>query len=252
MGTGRGRMAVALLGLVLLAGCGRADTGGHAPLTWPPGLVVASYKVAGGLVPSSWRLFDEPGVVVYSDGRAVTGASRTLTLSPTEVSDLVRGLRGELAGFGPVATPATDIQVVDAPSTTFAVRTDGGDLRSVSAYALGVQSGYDRRLVAAKHRMDALDQRIRREGTPYTSDRIRLVAEVRPDGGTARAWPDGVALPPPSSDGSGVRVGDLTGAAAAAVVAALGEVAPGGMWPLLRTGDGTVYAVNWRYLLPDE
>jgi hypothetical protein len=246
------RTVAALLGLVLLAGCDPADPGGHAPLTWPPGLVVASYRIFGGLAPASWGIFDEPDVVVYSDGLTVAAANLQLRLTPDEVSEVVRGLRGELSGLGPVASPSPPVLIMDAPSTTFQVREDGGNLYSVSANALTESGGFDPRLIAAKRRMEALRDRIERNGLPYVSDRVRVIAAQREQAGPTKPWPEGVPLPPPPSAEAGVRVGVLTGDDAATLVATLGPSPRTGNFPLLRTEDGTVYAVGWRYLLPDE
>jgi len=249
-------------GLVLLAfplaGCGARPSGepDGGPVTWPSATgstEVAFYHVFGGFVPSGWRFIDAPDVVVYSDGRAVVGARRVLRLSPDELSDLVRGLRGELNGLGPTEQSRASQQVMDAPTTTLRVRKADGSLQAVQAYALSEAGGYDERLVAAQQRMRALAERADRTGEAYTSDRIRIVAEKRGADASARPWPEGVTLPPPAADGSDViRTGNLTGAEAAAVVRDLGPVPPTGAWPTLRAPDGTVYAVAWRYLLPDE
>jgi len=51
-----------------------------------------------------------------------------------------------------------------------------------------------------------------------------------------------------------VRTTDLDGQAAHDVAAAFPAVlaSPGGSWPTYRLPDGSMYAVAWRYLTPEE
>jgi hypothetical protein len=194
---------------------------------------------------------------VYSDGRAVANATRTLTLTPPELSDLVRALRRDLAGQPATASPPTGGQAVaDAATTVLQVRAADGSLQSVSAYALEILKGYPERLHTARARLDRLTDRVFSQGGPYTADRIRLVAEEHTGagtGGTVQPWPAGVAVPSVVDSRLGVRQADLAGASAAAAAQALprDEEQVGG-WPLRRTNDGLLLAVSWRYLLPDE
>jgi len=254
-------LLAALVGLI--AACARPDDDGSGgaggePLVWPtgPAQVLASYKVGDGFVSYSWHLMEGPRLVVYSDGRAVADSRRTLTLSSGELSALVRDLRRDLAGLGPNESASGGMQVSDAPTTVLKVRNAAGGLHSVSAYALGMMDGYPKRLAAARDRLDVLAQRVLASGTPYTSDRVRLVVEARDTAdGAVRPWPVAVPLPPALADtSSGVRSADLNGAAAAAAAANL----PGddwqapSPWPVLKTADGKLVAVAWRYLNPDE
>jgi hypothetical protein len=256
------RLVVALVGLVVLAGCAKSGggpgsgPGGEPPLTWPstgaPQLV-ASYLVGGGFVPYGWHLMQGPRVVVYSDGLAIADSTKSLVLDARELSDLVVALREDLAGFGPTATAGAENQVADAPTTTLRVQAANGTLASVSAYALSEMTGYSPRLVAARDRLDALALRVLADGAAYTGDTVRLVAQkLDTADATVIAWPEGVALPPPAGDGADLRKADLTGAEAETVAAKVPATWRDGPWPVLRTADGTLYSVAWRYLVPDE
>jgi hypothetical protein len=253
---------VGILGLVVLSACGRAGggpgsgPGGDPPLTWPPTgepQLVASYLVGGGFVPYGWHLMEGPKVVVYSDGLAIADSTKSLVLAARELSDLVLALRDELAGFGPTASAGAENQVTDAPTTTLTVQGANGTLMSVSAYALSEMTGYSPRLVAARDRLEALGRRVLADGAAYTGDTVRVVAqEQESTDATVIDWPAGVALPPPVGEGSGLRRGDLTGEQAAAVAAKVPDTWRTGPWPVLRTADGKLYGVAWRYLVPDE
>ena len=247
----------------LASACARpsGDVGGQSregPLVWPSGQtrLVASYAVGGGFVSYSWHVMEVPRLFVYTDGHAVADSRRTLLLTATELSDLVRALRRDLSGLGASVSPSGGMQVADAPTTVLAVRNGTGALRSVSAYALGIQDGYPRQLVAARDRLEAVAKRVVAEGTAYNSDRLRLVAEPRQESGPGpvRLWPATVPVPPLLAGGGGLRTADLTGAAAANAAARLpgADWQSGGQWPLLRSADGKLYGVAWRYLLPDE
>ena len=256
------RLLVALVGLIVLSGCAKSGPGpgsgpgGEPPLTWPstgaPQLV-ASYKVGGGFVPYGWHLMEGPRVVVYSDGLAIADSTKSLVLAANELSDLVLALRGELAGFGPTATAGAENQIADAPTATLRVQGENGTLTSVTAYALSETTGYSPRLVAAKDRLDALARRVLADGAAYRGERVRLVAQkVDTTDATVIAWPDGVALPPTVGEGDDLHQADLTGAEAQTVATKVPDTWRAGAWPVLRTTDGTLYGVAWRYLVPDE
>jgi hypothetical protein len=253
-------VAGALVALAVVAvgsGCassGRPGGGPDEEVIFPPGpgQVMVAFRHSGGFVPPGWTFIDAPRVVVYSDGRAVADASRVLTLSPVEVAELTRQLRRDLRGLEATVTSRQGDTVADAPSTVLQVRTASGEVQSVSAYALGIVEGYPRPLVQARERLESLAKRISTDGTVYTGERVRLVAEERPEGSNAAAgWPATLAVPPENM--AGVRVADVEAAAAVAVV---GSVPPvydlSGPWTVLRLPDGSLVGVAWRYLLPDE
>lgn len=250
----RMRRAVLVLGVLgmlvpLTAACQRADAG---PVVLPTGeaQLVASSGQVDGFVPPAWRFIEAARVAVYSDGSAIADAEHRLALTPAEVRDLVAALRRDLAGLGPTVKSAEGDRVADASTTVLRVLDADGHVRSVSAYALDIVGGYPRGLLNARDRLQRLAERVAHEGGPYTADRVRLVAEERTDAGATGTWPDGVSVPP--ANDFGVRVADLSGAPAAAIVGALPGVNPTSAWPVLRTSDGLSLAVVWRYLLPDE
>lgn len=243
-----------LVGLLLTAACQRADAG---PVVLPTGSghLVAASRLVGGFVPPGWHEIETAQIAVYSDGTAIAEAQQRLTLTPAEVVDLVVALRRDLSGLGPTVEPRGGVQVADASTTVLQVLGADGQVRSVHAYALGLIGGYPKGLVAAQNRLAQLAQRVTRDGDPYTADRVRLVAQERGDGDTAGTWTAGTwpaEVPVPEANPLGVRVADLSGAPAAAIVATVRDVKPGDPWPALRTGDGLTLAVIWRYLLPDE
>jgi hypothetical protein len=245
------RFRVVLLVVVVAAsGCARA---GEAPAVLPTDTVlVAQWHRAGGFVPATVYYIDAPDLAVYSDGRAVAGADRELTLPADEVRALLTDLRTDLRGLNGTVTREGDLRVADAPTTEITVLTSTGERQIVAAEALGIGQGYPDRLVAAEKRLSTLAARVTDGGAPFTSDRIRLVAEVSAGEASPRPWPAGVPVPPTSS-GVG-RTADLGGDEAAAVVREL----PTAHWPgagpgvALVTPDGTAVRVTWRYLLPSE
>ncbi len=193
---------------------------------------------------------------MYSDGRAIADASRTLTLTATELSDLVGTLRRDLAGLDGSVKSNSRVQIMDAETTTIKVLAPDFRLKMVSAYALG--DGHPARLLAAQDRLSALTDSILRDGNAYTTDRVRLVVYPHRDydsvAGEITPWPAAVDFPPAAGDGyEGVRWIDLADEAARDVAATM----PGGpedeMFKRVVTApDGANYRVGWRYLLPDE
>lgn len=249
--------AIALVTVVsLVSGCAGSREPGTGPdeavvLPTGPAQEMAAMRQIGGFVPPGWTFIEAPPVVVYSDGRAVADAHRVLTLSLPEVAALVRDLRRDLRGLGATAKSTESEFVADAPSTVLEVRTPAGGVQSVSAYALGIVDGYPEALEDARDRMASLAERVTQQGTVFTGQRVRLVAEERTDGKVVMDWPAAVPVPPKNS--AGVRVADLDGPSAAALVDAIPPVQElDGPWPVLRLPDGSLVGVAWRYLLPDE
>jgi len=259
-----GLVVLAVSAVLVVAGCARSrgdasdgDSSGPPISFAGPVQLVAALRFDGGFLPAGLRAIRPPRLAVYSDGRAVASASRTLTLTSPELSDLVRALRRDLAGQPATASPPTGGQAVaDAATTVVQVRTADGSLQSVSAYALEILRGYPERLHAARERLDRLTGRVSSQGVPYTAERIRLVAEERTGAQTAgpvQPWPTTVPVPSVVDSQTGLRQADLAGAAAAAATQALPrDQEQVGGWPVRRTGDGLLLAVSWRYLLPDE
>jgi hypothetical protein len=156
---------------------------------------------------------------------------------------------------------------MDANTTVLRVLMADGELYSVSAYALGDQySGRGDqcpdRLRDAHARLKALRERVVTDGTVYTSDRVRFVAHpvLYASAANFAPWPAGVAVPPVAGPGDpspylGVRTADLSGEAAAQLIAALPDGPHlSGPWTVVRApdDDDVLFAVAWRYLTPDE
>ena len=198
-----------------------------------------------------------PRLVVYSDGlRHRRRDEDPRRSTPEELSDLVRALRRELDGFGPTGRRrARRTRSPTRPTTTLRVQGEDGTLTSVSAYAL--------------ERVDRLRRAAARgqgpaggagppgrwpTARPYTGERVRLVAQRLDSRRRARSSPGrpGCRCRRPSATASDVRKADLTGAEAQAVAAKVPDTWRAGPWPVLRTTDGKLYGVAWRYLVPDE
>jgi hypothetical protein len=238
---------------IAVAGCARPA---EPPVELPSGVsLVVEHTFVGGFVPQGYSLIEAPMLAVYSDGRAIAQASRVLTLSQSEVSELVAATRSDLSGLGPTVDVGASQHVADAPTTVLKVLDRDGNLRSVSAYALGIAQGYPDRLVAADQRMRQLADRVTRDGSPYTTTRIMLVAVERGEDGSTPilTWPPAVPVPAIIGPDSTTRRSVLAGDSAAALIQVAGhDVSTGGAWPVLRADTGLLLGVAWRYLLPDE
>jgi hypothetical protein len=232
---------------LLLAGC--AVTG-PVPLPADPGALVAGYEVIGSLRPPLDLALSRPALLVYADGLVVRDAERRLTLPPAELADLVRTLRADLHGLsGDRSTPQAR-RIVDGGATRLMVRDADGRARRIGAVQLyvGDDFGYPLPLVRAVRALGALYERIGREGTPYTSNRVRLAASTaygEPKTPPV-AWPDGIAVP---EAGGYDAHRDLDGVAAHAVVAAFPEQRGPQVY---RLGDGRLVTVGWRWIAPGE
>lgn len=242
--------AMVVAGLVAAAGCA---TGTPPPVVLPTErALVAQWQSDGGFVAPGTFLITPPKLAVYSDGTAIAGAQKAMTLRDTEVADLVRQLRADLAGIGPTALPTGRMQVADAPTDMLQVRAPDGGMQSVSAYALGIAGvGYPESLVHARATMADLATRVATGGSPFTSDRIKLV--VTPNGdqdSPGGAWPQGVTPPtmrPEDYRGVAVNLGGPEAAAAMKAFKADSEGRTSAVLP-----DGTKVWATWRYLLPHE
>ncbi len=247
------RRLVALAAVVLVAACGTPTAPG-GEVTLPSGSqLVAEWREDGGFVPPGWWEIRAPRLAVYSAGTVIADANLMMRFPTSGVADLVATLRRDLAGLPSTVEVGAGSHVADAPTATLTVLDASGTLRSVSAYALGIAEGYPDRLVAARDAFGRLAERAGHDGTPFSSDRVRLVA-ARQDAGQSgvRPWP--TSVPMPTTQGAGqIRVGDYAGAAAAAIRREWpNDVANGGAWPAAQAGDGQLYLVAWRFLLPHE
>lgn len=246
------RLLGASAATTILAACGAAS---NKPIVFPSDRVelVAACAVQGGMAPTTTLVMTPPELLVYSDGTVVAAAHRTIKLTTQELSDLIGQLRSDLRGLDPAATSREARLVNDASSTVLAVRKADGTLQSVTAGALGIVHDYPRGLNEAADTLFALANRTSASGTPFTSDRVRLVLQRTTAGsGTVHPWPAGVAVPTVAK--FGLPTADIDGTAAQAVVAKLPPDAwlDGNAWPVFRLPDGSLSMVAWRYIAPNE
>ncbi|MEQ4715546.1 hypothetical protein [Nonomuraea sp. B19D2] len=226
-----------------------------APLDERPGSrqVVALLRDGGGYIRPGFKAIEPAEIIVYGDGLAVADADRRLRLTPADVSVLVRSLRKHLINQPPSPTPSGS-RIYDATTATLGVWTGGRTLRTVSAYAL--HQGYpgDKRypdsLYHAQETLTTLADRVRREGTGYSTDRVRLVAEQLRNEKAKMTWPS--QIPEPAKAEGDVLVRNLTGGQARAVIRSVARHKGPGGWPFYRDSHGRVFAMTWRFLLPSE
>jgi hypothetical protein len=247
---------LALAAVLVLAGCAQEPTAGDYRGVIPtvsnlaPGqTVVAEWSETGGFTTPGDILLRPPSLVVYVDGTAIASAERTLNLGTTDVYSLVQALRADLAGMPAKVEMGAGHGVADATDAVLRVRLADNTIQSVTAYALEPDLGYPDRLVAAKKRMTDLWHRVTDQGTPYTSARARVVADpTQSSDGQARAWPEGIPVPPAAADSWGTKVYLIEATDAGPVKAAW----PVNRWSPAILPDGTAVNVGWRYLLPTE
>ncbi|GAA3254774.1 hypothetical protein GCM10020216_090760 [Nonomuraea helvata] len=212
--------------------------------------VVAMLRDSGGYIRPGFKAIDPPEIIVYGNGLAVADADRRLRLTSADVSALVRSLRKDLDDQPRTPTPSGP-RVYDATTTTLGVWTGGSTLRTVSAYALGFGGKrYPDALYRAQRTLTTLADRVRREGSAYSADRVRLVAERSSERKADAPWPSSIRQP--AKGEPDVLVRKLTGRQAKAAIRSVKRVKGPGGWPLYRDGHGQVYAVTWRFLLPSE
>jgi hypothetical protein len=243
-------MPLLLLAAGVTGGCGRRA--GEEPVDFPTDRVevVAAYRGQRAL-DSPWRRVLAPaGLLVYSDGLVILDASRSLRLTRSQVTTLVRQLRRDLGRHADVLTSPEAMQVLDGGSTEFVVRLADGRPHSVTVNQLGIVHDYPPEILDADKRLADLADRVNADGEQYSSDRVRLVLDpARQPGGEVRDWPAALAVPPVGR--LSVRTADLDGDAARGVIDALSD--SGADTPRrYRLADGAVYLVAWRYRAPDE
>ncbi|MFI7639028.1 hypothetical protein [Nonomuraea sp. NPDC049400] len=226
-----------------------------APLDERPGSrqVVALLQDGGGYIRPGFKAIEPAEIIVYGDGLAVADADRRLRLTPADVTALVRSLRKDLVSQPPSPTPSGS-RIYDATTATLGVWTGGRTLRTISAYALhegyGGGKRYPDSLYHAQETLTTLADRVRREGTGYRADRVRLVAEQRRGEKAKMTWPS--QIPEPAKAEGDVLVRNLTGGQARAVIRSVARHKGLGAWPLYRDSQGRVFAMTWRFLLPSE
>jgi hypothetical protein len=173
-----------------------------------------------------------------------------------QVANLVTVLSRDLSGQPATASPRPGAPVImDAPATVLGVRS-GDEMKTVTVPAMEESASskpYSADLYAARDRLAVLLKRVKAQGSPYTADRVRLVAEsVSSARGGVRPWPDDVP-PPKRSREPGAVTEDLAGVAARKVVRFIPRAtAQRDEWPVFRSSAGRLLRVSWRYLLPGE
>jgi hypothetical protein len=221
-------------------------------------VLVAVYRLTGGMEPMWDTVLDVPALLVYSNGLVIANARRTLRLSTAELTRLVQDLRRDLTHQPHYLSTARSRHINDGGDTELAVRLTNGTLRSVTVNQLH-DGGYSHEVLHADKRLNGLFTRTNQSAAPFTSDRVRLVlfppqahdpaiAEQ-----TAVAWPPGLPEPPPSA--GFVRSVDLDPNATRAATAALPDATLSAPWRSTqpyRLADGSLHEAMWRYLAPDE
>ncbi|MEV7964949.1 hypothetical protein AB0O34_03080 [Sphaerisporangium sp. NPDC088356] len=213
--------------------------------------MVALWNSYGGFAGNRLRKSDPPALAVYGDGLVIAHADRSLPLKGTELTDLLRALRDDLASQPATADPTGVSQIADARTMVLGVRVDD-TMHTVTAYALDEtrsDRGYPDGLYHARDLLGALAERVSREGSTYTTDRVRLIAEPRP-GQTGDKWPSPLPEPGASEDGGFDKV--LKGTQAAEARRVLVRARQDGAWPVYHDHQGRPFAVTWRYALPSE
>ncbi|MEU8813329.1 hypothetical protein [Actinoplanes sp. NPDC048796] len=217
---------------------------------------VVLYSEGGGFVPAGYDQIRPPQLVVYRDGAAIVDAERRLRLRPSETDALlrhsVRVLRDPANGkllLGP-----GDPQIADAPTSHFEARSRGRTLR-LDAYAFTAyreHHGYAAATYGLYDDLMACKARVRKRGTVFRPDAVRLVAILAGGGPAAetRPWPDGVT-PPAFGKDAWWSNRDVRGRQARAVLRALPRKDVWD-WRSYRLPDDRVVSVTWRYLLPHE
>lgn len=243
-----------------------------------PADIVLRYDVGGGFVPIEFIAGHVPQFTLYGDGRVVfasttsTGTStpdgvttggrlRTAVLAEAQVQELLAfALRDGALG---IARPSyTEVNVADAPTTTFEIHVDGGK-KTVAVAALGIaEGGPDAaiRLAFAKlaERLGDFDRGGTLGGAPFEPAAYRAMlfdtAGAQPT--AIRPWPWTDLRPadfttPPDPNGLQGRVRVLTPEQARAIgVTGFEGGIVGGLY--LRLPDGTIGSLVVRPLLPDE
>jgi hypothetical protein len=241
--------------------------------------IILRFDEAGGFVPPEWNAAHLPYFTLYGDGRVVFVQAtaqqpvrqdnvsvglpvRTATLSEEQI----QGLLTHALTDGGLAIARTDYQnpmVADAPTAVFTVNADN-DTKTVSVVALGMegQPGPDtavlKRLTALGDRLRDFDQGGSLGSAPYEAAAYRgVILEQQGIAGVqVREWPwtdiapSDFKLP---ADVNALQQGTRT--MTPEEVAAVGvEPYQNGISSgvFLRAGDGKIYSLVIRPLLPDE
>lgn len=265
----RRAVAVVVVGLFALAGCGRGveDGGGEeidlGALDWPsdPSTAVVATDSGGGLPPPERvpeRFAAVPDAVLYGDGTAVwfeQDVPRTLRLDEAGVREVL----GWAAEAGLLEAGGVDTgqpEVYDVGSVSYEVTTDRGSTRTV-VYAPGFEDevpGVDGEQRAARARIETFRDRFLDPASSIPADDVvtpegplevpwevltRPAVHVDRFGGDEPVW----ALDDPAEVG---RCRVVSGAAASRVAEEIGATGDARIWAV----DGAPWVVVARPLLP--
>ena len=240
--------------------------------------VVLRFEQGGGFVAPAFLATQAPIFTLYGDGTVIfrnptqdplpaVGSVfaerpfRTAILSEDQIQKVLEDALGR-GGLGTARSEYLDMQIADAPTSTFTINA-GGLTKRVSVYALGIDAP-DSPDAPARAAFEQLAERLQdfdSGGTfptnEYAPERFRgILVEGQPGAPDVKAWPwshlkpaDFVSNPDPNAFQLPTRV--LT----VAEVETLDISAyRGGFQGLSLTGpsDGKTYTLSIRPLLPDE
>ncbi|WP_432836298.1 hypothetical protein [Dactylosporangium sp. CA-092794] len=271
--TRRGLLA-GVLASAALSACDSAPAAAPSPtpsLVPPEDVPLAVWELTGGLTAPGIAALRPPRLVVYGDGDTIADAAYLSRLDPDKLQALATGLTGDLRSDAAQKQPTVTPTIMDAPVTRVTVWTPTGPLSftAVAFDELKPDHVYADVLYNARDRLATVHKTVSATAQPYLATRVRVVAVPALDttsgtgGGspittgdpsaspTLAAWPTGVQLPPPNSEG--LRQADLDGDPARAAMRILTrDLDQRGAWPSYQLPDGTAVRACWRYLLPNE
>jgi hypothetical protein len=240
--------------------------------------VVLRYDETGGFVPMEWSASSAPIFTLYGDGtiifRDLSGEPpaalgsvrpylpfRTARMSEDQIQTLLEFALGA-GGLGTARPNYPNDMVADATSAVFTVNA-GGLAKTVSVYGLGIEGQgvpdvpSRRAFLGLRDRLLDIDKGGSIKTDLYAPDRYRaILLEGQPGAPDQRAWPwKGITV------GDFVADSDPNGFQLPARVLSVADVevlgvAPykGGFtgMPLVGPGDGKIYSLSLRPLLPDD
>lgn len=206
----RSRVALALVGVVVLAGCGGA-AGTDSTLPPDPGAPVLSVTGEGGFVPVEFNLDRMPRYVLMGDHTLIFQGpipeifpgpllpnTRVTAVSQADWDEIMRLV--EELGIAGLTEEVFDTEgadmIADAPTTFINYHVDG-EVRRMGFYALDiaeVAGNTDRTL--ARELLEIFDEATMGDSDEYAPDRLQVAAgpggEPEPGMTTVEPWPSGL------------------------------------------------------------
>ena len=238
-------------------------------------------STGGGFMAPGFIVTEAPEFTLYGDGTVIlrdtkaepppAGLDPVHRLAPFRTGHLSEGQVQVLLAFaldqGQLRTALAEYPphgIMDAPSTTFTIAA-GGTTKTVNVGALGFDQAQPDPNAAARKAFLALADRL----TAFAHDGTLTTSLYQPtayrgflaeDGaqipaGGAIAWPWSAFGPEAfvaSTGGNGPSIPSRTLSAATVAELGLADLAGGASGIVLRSRDGTTYALSLRPLLPDE